>query len=296
MHRLTTITPHKLMTRRSALALFGVVAWGAEPPRRIVSTAPSITEMLFALGVGPRVVGVTSFCRFPAEVASLPKAGSYIRPNLEAILALEPDLVIIQENPIRLRAQLEALRLSVLELEHSSLSHIRSSIERIATACGVEEEGRKLNQSILDGLEQVKHRTRGLPKTRVLVVVSRSPGRVAGLVAAGRGSFLDEVIGVAGGVNVLADTPATYPGISLEQVLSRNPEVILDLAESSHGGGSDEARPGEALAHWGRHKSLAAVRNGRVHRIVSDSFVVPGPRVVEAARECARLLHPEAGL
>jgi len=251
--------------------------------------------MLFALGLSDRVVGVTTFCRYPEEAKHVTKIGTYIQPNFEAILGLQPDLVIIQENPIRLAQKLESLRLRVLELNHMSIQDIYASIETIAEVAGVPERGQALNDSIRRQLDEIRRRASPLPKRRMMFIVARTPNTVRGLTAAGSASYLNELIGVAGGENVFRDAIAPYPKVSLEEVLARNPEVIVDTGDMAQTGGVAEAHKRSVVALWERYPSLAAVKQGGVFAVASDVFVVPGPRMVAAARELARMLHPEAG-
>lgn len=282
----------------AALAgLWVAVAVAADPPaRRIVSTAPSITETLFALGLGGRVAGVTTFCNYPEEAQRLPKIGTYIQPNLEVIVSLRPDLVVVENNPIRLREKLEALGLRVLELRFTSVADIHRSIERLGQVARVPERAEALNRSIRSQLEEIRRRTAPLPKRSMLFLVGRSPNALEGLIAVGRASYLNELIAVAGGANIFRDAPTAYPKVSLEEILARDPEVIVDMGEMARTSGVTEADKQRVVRLWERYPSLTAVRTRRVFAVASDIFVVPGPRMVEAARQFARMLHPEAGL
>jgi iron complex transport system substrate-binding protein len=285
--------------RLALAALAGLWAAGAglaEPPRRIVSTAPSITETLFALGLGERVAGVTTFCNYPEEARRLPKIGTYIQPNLEVIVGLRPDLVVVETNPIRLREKLEALGLRVLELQFTSVGDIYRSIERLGQAAAVPERAEALAGSIRSQLDEIRRRTAPLPKRRMLFLVGRTPNALEGLIAVGKASYLNELITIAGGANIFRDAPTAYPKVSLEEILARNPEVIVDMGEMARTRGVTEADKQRVVRLWERYPSLTAVRTRRVFAVASDIFVVPGPRMVEAARAFARMLHPEAGL
>jgi len=264
-------------------------------PRRIVSTAPSITEMLFALGLGERVAGVTTFCHYPPEAARLPKIGSFIQPNLEAIAALGPDLVIILKNPIELAQKLETLRQRVLEMDHETIDGIYGSLERIAAAAGTPERARALNGSLRAQLDEIRRRTAARPRRRMVFLVGRTPGTLQGLVAVGRASYLNQLIEIAGGENIFRDAVAPYPKVGFEEMLARNPEVIVDMGDMAQTVGVTERHKREVVALWNRYPALAAVRQGRVFAVASDIFVVPGPRMVDAAREFARMLGAEAG-
>jgi iron complex transport system substrate-binding protein len=269
-----------------------VIARPAAIPQRIVSTAPSVTEILFALDLGDRVVGVSSFCRYPSAAAKLPKVGTFLNPNLEPILGLRPDLVIVIKNPIQLAERLGALNVRVLEVGQDSLADIETSTSRIGEAAGVGNRAAALNATIRAGLDEVRRLVAGQPRRRLAFLVGRSPGELQGMVAVGRASYLTELIELAGGVNVFAEAPAAYPKVSLEEILARDPEVIVDMGEMADTAGVTEAQKRAVVALWGRYPALAAVRSGRVHAVADDIFVVPGPRVAEAARAFARLLHP----
>lgn len=262
--------------------------------QRIVSTAPSVTEMLYALDLGDRVAGVTTFCRYPPEAAAKPKVGDYLRPNVESILALKPDLVIMEVTGIRRPERLPALRLNVLEVDDGTLPGIYDSIRKIGSAAGVEERAAALCRRMETALEEVRRRTAALPRRRLMFVAGRAPGRLEDLVVAGRGSHLHELIGIAGAENVFGDVAAAYAKVSFEQVLARNPEVIVDMGEMAQTAGVTEDEKRAVVALWERQGALAAVRERRIFAVASDIFVVPGPRVVEAAKALARMAHPEA--
>ena len=282
--------------RSASIAILLFLPWVLPAqPKRIVSTTPSITEMLFALGLGNRVVGVTTFCRYPEEAKKIAKIGTYIQPSLEVILSLRPDVVIIQENPVRLAEKLEAVRLKVLELKHTTVEDIYASIEQIGRVAGVEERARKLNASIHGALEDIRKRTVKYPRRRMMFIVGRTPNTLEGLIVVGKASYLNELIRVAGGENVFRDAAAPYPMVSLEEILARNPEVIVDMGDMAETGGVTEDRKRRVATLWSRYPSMAAVRGRAVYAVASDIFVVPGPRMVEAARQFARMLHPEAG-
>ncbi len=272
-------------------ALAALAALVAAPPGRIVSTAPSITEMLFALGLGDRVVGVTTFCRYPPEAARKPKIGDYLRPNLELIVAARPDLVIVERTGVRRGGLPPGARRPGLEVDDGALAGIYDSIERIGRAAGVPERAAALNARLRAELEALARRTAGRPRPRTLIVLGRTPGRLEGIVAAGRGSYLDELIGLAGGRNIFADTVSAYGKVPLEAVLARDPEVIVDLGEMADPESFDERRRRAVVALWRRQPALSAVRSGRVYAAASAAFLVPGPRVAEAARALAEMIH-----
>jgi iron complex transport system substrate-binding protein len=257
----------------------------------IVSTTPSITEILFAVGLGDKVVGVTTYCRHPAEARSRTKIGTFAQPDLERIVSLKPDLVVVEDNGLGLRAKVERLGLRVLEVRHGSVAEVLEAIDRIAVAGG-RERGR-LAATIRADLDSVRARVRGRPPTSMAFIVGRDPGTARGIIAAGPGSYLSEIMAVAGGRNVFDGAVAAYPKISAESLLGADPEVIVDMAEMASGEGLTAGQRESVVKLWGVYPTLRAVRMGRVHPVSNDAFVVAGPRMVDAAREFARMLHPE---
>jgi iron complex transport system substrate-binding protein len=286
-----------MIARRFFLAfVFGAVACSAlhAQPQRIVSTAPSITEMLYALGLGDRVVGVTTFCHYPPEAQKKPKIGTYVDPNVEAIAALRPDLVITQTNPTRLTERLRALRLAVLEIDQENIERLYGSFRSVGQATGVPDRAASLIQSVQGKLAGIRERAAKYPRRRVLFAVGRSPNGLDGLYAVGRASYLNEIIELAGGDNVFRDTLAPYPAVTLEEVIARNPEVIVDMGDMANTIGVTEGHKQRVVALWQQLPRVEAVKQKRVFAVAADIYVVPGPRVVDAAQAFLQMLHPEA--
>jgi iron complex transport system substrate-binding protein len=276
---------------RALIALLTVAAALTAQPRRIVSTAPSMTETLFALGLGDRVVAVSQYCHYPPEAAKRPKIGSYLRPNVEAIVALRPDLVLLQaKTPDSVAGQLARVKLPVLEVEHGDLERMYAGIREIAARCGVPDRGVKLESEIRARLDAIRRRTAGRPRRSLVFIVGRSPGKLDNLIAVGKGSYLNELIALAGGVNSLATTALPYPKLSLESMLGLNPDVLVDMGDMAETVGVTEAHKRHVVDLWRRQPALKS----RVFAVASDIFVVPGPRVAEAAEAFAQMLHPEA--
>jgi iron complex transport system substrate-binding protein len=278
-----------VVTRRTLLWLALIGAAQAAAPQRIISTAPSITELLYALGLGDKVVGVTRYCRYPPEAQLKPKIGDYTTPNLEVIASLKPDLVIIQTNPVRLKERLSAMRLNVLEIDQHDIASLYRSIQEVGAATGA--NANRLTESIRSGLEKVHARAAKLPSVKAMFVVGRTPQKLEGLIVVGQASYLNEVIELAGGVNVFADAKAAYPAVSMEDVLARNPAVIADMGEMADGGGLTVAQRQAVAGLWQRAASVTAVQQKRVYPVNADIFVVPGPRIVQAAEAFFEMLH-----
>jgi len=265
-----------------------------QAPKRIVSTAPSITELLYALALGDRVVGVDRFSRYPTDALKKPKIGDYANPNLETIASLRPDLVIIPTNPVKLADRLATLRLKVLEIDQESIAKLYESFRIVGQATGATSEAAKLTGTVRSQLEAVRGRAAPLKRTRMMFVVGRTPNRLDGLIVVGQASYLNEIIALAGGENVFRDAVASYPGVSLEEVLARNPDVIIDMGDMADTVGVTSEHKRAVTSLWERLASVNAVKQHRVHAVASDVYVVPGPRVVDAAKAFFEMLHPEA--
>jgi iron complex transport system substrate-binding protein len=180
-------------------------------------------------------------------------------------------------------------------VDHDTIPGIFQSLESIGRAVGAEARAEALIRGIRGDLDSVRARTAALPRRRVVFVVGRTPGRLENVIAVGKSSYLSEVIEIAGGANVFRDSIAAYPKVSLEELLARDPEVIVDMGEMAETAGVSEERKRAVVALWSRYPVLSAVKRGRVFAVASDIFVVPGPRVVEAVKAFAKMLHPEAG-
>jgi len=265
-------------------------------PRRIVSTAPSITETLFALGVGDHVVGVSRFCNFPPEVEKLPKVGSYVKPDTEAIARLAPDLVVLQRSSSEITERLSALHITFIEVPHGTLEDVFTAIQLIAKAAGVPERSAGLIAQMKNSLEGIETRAKALPSPRVLVIVDRRQGTLTDLIAVGPNNYVNQILSIAGGNNVLAQPGLPqYPRISLETVLHENPDVIIDLSGTQETEAARQASRTATLALWNQYRDLAAVRNGHVYAGTSNSLVVPGPRTPFAAQRLFDFVHGIGG-
>lgn len=281
--------------RTAVLILVTTAACAAAPPQRIISTAPSITEVLFALGLGNRVAGVTQYCRYPVEAQQKPKIGSFLQPDFERILALKPDLVLVIKNPIQVAERLRKLGVRAEEVNQDSIEDIFRSIESIGKLTGTDAAARKLTSDLRSQLDQVRAKARGQARVKALFLVGRSPGSLQGMVGVGPKTFIDELMTLAGGDNLLSNSPIQYPKVSLEQVLSGNPQVILDMGDFAHIEGKPLEAQQQFFTLWARYPNLAAVKSKRVVQIDSDVFIHPGPRMGIAARAIYDHLHGAAG-
>ena len=255
------------------------------PPQRIVSLAPSVTEVLFEAGVGPRVVGVTSYCRFPREALAIPKIGGYLTPSYEALVAVHPDLIVTLPEQADLEPKLSALGFPILRLDHRSLDGIVRSIEQIGERFGVGERANRAAAGLRHTLTAVSRMARG-SRPRVLICFGRAED-FRRLTAAAPGTIHDDLIRQAGGANVLTSRAIAYPALSAEGVIRLDPEVIVEFAA----GGVDAAA---LRRQWNRLDSVTAVRTGRVHVFTGEFLSVPGPRFVRFAETIARAIRGES--
>lgn len=255
-------------------------------PQRIVSAAPSNTEILFALGAGDRVVGVTQFCDYPEEAKSRPKIGD-LKPNLEAIIALQPDLVMgISGMPTEVLAGLESAKVPVIIWSPQQFDGVLRNIELTGRAVGAEAAATRIVQDMRTRWDAVAAKARtATRRPRTLYELDATDPTKP--YAAGAGNFVDAMITAAGGVNVAASTGQTWPQLSLEAVVSLDPEVVV-LGDSAFGVTAESVarRPG-----W---RQLTAVQRGALVPVPDSNLTTrPGPRLVQGLELIARGLHPE---
>lgn len=254
--------------------------------RRIVSIIPAITEMLFAIGGGDRVVAIGSYDKFPPEVDKLPRVGALLDPDIERIISLRPDLVVLYGTQQDLRTQLDRAGIPYFPYVHKGLPDITDTIRSLGARVGLAERANALAAGLERQINDVRAKVASSPRVRTLVVFGRERGTLRGLDASGGYGFLHDMLEAAGGTNVMADVKAQAVQMSTEMVLSRAPDVIVEL----HYGRDDSSAD---LKAWDALGAVPAVRNKRVHVLRGDEFVVPGPRVGTATERLARTIHPE---
>jgi iron complex transport system substrate-binding protein len=270
------------VTRLLLIALVWAAAWTAGAaqgvPRRIVSLAPSATEVLFEAGAGSRVVGVTSYCVFPRQALALPKVGGYLTPSFEALLALQPDLVVTLAEHADIEPKIRALGIPVLRLDHDSLEGIAHSLEQVGERCGTAERAQPAANALRRTLAKARRATAGA-RPRVLICFGRAED-FRRLIAASPGTIHDDLITHAGGVNVLTSSAVAYPTLSVEGVMRLDPDVIIEFSPRS-------ADAAARRRQWNRLDSVRAVRTGRVYVFTGEFLSVPGPRFARAAETIA---------
>ncbi len=260
-----------------------------QKPERIISLAPSNTELLFALGLDERIVGVTEYCNFPPAALAKPKAGSFSEPYLEQIVTLEPELIIASELAITAEKlqQLEELQLPILVLHPAGFEEVCQTLELLGSVTGEKRAARQLITEMQARVEAVQEKLQQLPDTRerirVYYQVYHDP-----LMTAGGTSIIHEIIEMAGGKNVFAEVEAAYPKISSEAVIERDPEIIL--FPNTHG--TAEVPVSEIVDHpgWG---TITAIQKERIFGLDPDRISRPGPRLAGAVEELAKIFYPE---
>ncbi len=259
---------------------------------RIVSMAPSITETLYALGLGDRVVGVTRFCNYPTEVNEKPRIGGYFDPNFEAIVGTRPDLVVILEGQEQNQAAFAKLGLPTLTVCHLNIDGILDSITALGGAAGAAPRADEIVGDIRRRLERIEQKTAGRPRPRVLFSIDRTlgTGGIEDVYIAGHDGHIDRTIELAGGRNAFEAGLARFPQVSSEGILNMDPEVIVDLVPGLSARKLDQET---IRADWDQLSRVEAVRSGRVYVIDDDYAFVPGPRFILLVEKLARLLHPE---
>jgi len=261
------------------------------PPQRIISLSPSATEVLYGVGAFDRVVAVSDYDEFPPEVEKLPKIGGWSNTNLEQVASLKPDLVVVAEAQASfVKDKLDALKIPTLVVPSRSVADALASIELIGRAVGKEAEAERLLAETRAKLDAVRERTRDLPRVRVLCIVDRVPGTLRGLYTATDGSFLAQLIEIAGGKSVAPKTESGFGQISKEAVVSLNPDVIIDMVQSLE----DSRLAEDPKLVWRELEQVKAVRNYRVYPLRDTSVLHPSQFVGDTARQFAELIHPKA--
>lgn len=256
----------------------------AKVPTRIVSLAPSITEMLFSLGLDEQIVGVTEFCDYPAAAKSKAKVG-YANPNMEALVALQPDLVLTPKEFLRadLQAKLEQLKIPLFVLDAKNLESIPLHVQTLGKILERPSVADEVAQAIRQRMVDMQRKVESLPPKRVLYVLNSRP-----LITVGPGSYIHQMIGLVGGVNVAARAGTPYPRLSMETVLKEDPEVLVFPV------GEVESVTRSEQEQWRRWESLSAVKQHRFHEVSSNLLNRPGPRIVDGLEQLAKAIHPEA--
>ena len=258
-------------------------------PRRIVSLVPALTEMLFAIGAGPQVVGVSSYDEYPPSVKSLPRVGALIDPDTERILSLEPDLVITYGSQVDLQTQMRRATIPTFDYRHGGLDHILVTIRQLGQRTGHIPEANAVVEGIEARINAVRARVAGKPRPHTLLVFDREPKALRNIYVSGGSGFLRDMLVAAGGQDAFENVGRESLQATTETILARSPEVILEIRSEDIPIGKELD---DELAAWARLAAVPAVKNKRVYFITGQQMTVPGPRVADGVERMARVLHP----
>lgn len=266
--------------------------WPKKYPSRIVSLSPHVTETLFAIGAGKSVIAVTDYCDYPLEAQALPKVGGFINPNLEAIVALEADLVILLASQQQTNRQLNQLGINTLTVNNRTLADIQSSIASIGQASGHPVAATRLLERMSQRIAIIRLTVDQQPKPRVMITISHHLGSniIDTIYIAGQHDFYNDLLSIAGGKNAYQRTYPKVPSLSLEGILTLNPDIIIDIFPEAD---DHTASLLDIHSQWMALTSINAVQHEKVHLIQADYATIPGPRVVLLLERFARLIHPE---
>jgi len=255
-------------------------------PERLVSMAPSLTEILFALGLDDKIVGVTIFSDYPPAALDKPKVGSFWQPNIEAVVAARPDLVVTLriEQQRSLAERLQRIGYNSLVVDVDKVSDLYGAIETLGAATDSRRQADELVGNLKNKLQELSRMVGTAEKVRVLWVVQREPLRVAG-----RDTFINEMIELAGGENAIGETVHKYPPIGAEQVIACKPDVIIEPTMTRS---NLDSQKQTAVQYWSRFENVPAVANGRIYVISSGAVSRLGPRLYDGTEMIARCLRP----
>jgi len=256
----------------------------SDAPKRIISLAPSITEILYFIGLGDRLVGVTMFSYYPEEAKKKPKVGPYSEINIERVISLNPDLVIgtADGNNRGDVEMLEEAGIPVYIVNPRNIDQVLHSIEKIGEVCGVNIRTKRLASNLKQRVMVIKEKLKMAERPLVLLVINMKP-----IISVGRGTMHNDLIKLSGGRNMIESQTIPYPKINMEEIIKKRPDVII-ISSMERGGEFDKAKRA-----WIRWSTLPAVQKGDVYLIDSDLIDRASPRIIQGLEEMAKLIHPE---
>lgn len=254
-----------------------------ETPEKIISLSPAITEIIYALGIQDKLVGTTTYCDYPEEAKEKPKIGSFEKPNFELILDKEPDLVLVAAGIQKeLIQKFTELNVKVFVLDASNVEDVMDNINLLGDIMAVEEKADEITDKMQNTIDTVKDKVKDAPKPLVFFEIWDNP-----LMSAGAGTFIDDLINLAGGINLAGEYDNSYPQISPEILLAKNPDIYFTIKHQS------EEKIIENIKSRESYQSIKAVKNNRIYVIEDDWVTLPGPRIVKGLEAMAQAIHPE---
>lgn len=271
------------------LIVSGSFSARAERCDRIVSLAPSITEVLFELGLGDKVVGVTRFCRYPPEAQSIPAIGGFYDVSFESLLTRKPTLVIGLREHSDIRESSRRFGLATQEVDHSTIEGIKKSMTAIADICGISQVGAEKVAALERREQSLRDSAREIPHFKTLVAVGRTHegASTSGVYVSGRDGFYTGVLEIVGLRNVNQEPTIAIPTLSSEGIMALAPEVIVEVV-SADDPNTDE----DQAALWQKYPNIPAVKNDRIVTLRGDYASIPGPRYIRVAEDLAQRLQP----
>jgi iron complex transport system substrate-binding protein len=276
-----------VLPRRAPNKSAGVPA--AVIPQRIIAIAPNTAEIVCELGATDRLVAVGRYCKHPPQITDLPRIGGLRDPDLETILALRPDLLMVRGHTAAVETLCRDNGIRVYHDPTERLADIERAVLEIGELLGLGDRAADVAARMRSELSSIRRSVEGLPRPRVLFT-SRNPDQLAAIYSVAKGSYLDELISLAGGENIFGDQDTPYPLVGLEEILVRRPEVII---ESLFGQGGSPGLRSAVVAQWRAIGPIPAVETGRLHILTADYATVPSPRVVRMAADLVKIIHPE---
>ncbi|NLD04660.1 MAG: ABC transporter substrate-binding protein [Synergistaceae bacterium] len=274
----------------------------AASPKRIISMTPVGTETLFALGLGDRVIGVTNFCDYPAEATKKLKMGDFAALNFETLMSMKTDLLILQDIHKQFTPQLDRLKIPYLVMKQDTIDEICDSIIKLGKICSAQDKAQELVSGIRADVKLVTSKVKGLKKPKVLLCVSRelSEYQINTFYVAGNNNFYVEMIALAGGENAVKEKKISYPQVSLEGLMTINPNVIIDLVGDKTFYHSKDSIDVDTIfnekylkGQWQRSAKVDAVNKGRIYIMQGTLYLRPGARSGKILKAFAKAIHPE---
>lgn len=262
------------------LAVTASEAFAETPPKRVISLAPNITEMMFKIGAGHLLVGRTDYCLYPEAAESVDGVGGYLNPDFEKIVTLEPDIIFLLPNS-ELERKINRLDLKTFTLPNETVEDIVLSIGALGRVLGHSDQAGRVVQGIQDTLDWVRNNSQGRYPVSSLLVVGREAGSLKSIYAAGKETYLSELLSLCGGQNIYSDVDSRYFDVSKEDLIFRNPDAILEFRISN--GEDMEAEIASLKSDWSVLSTVSAVEFDHIHVLTDRYFLIPGPRIAQAA-------------